>query len=67
MKYRFNSYLRIINGVEEKYYCIEYNDTDEDFDCDWYELDDFTEAMCKDIIEILNTKYSKESYYKYNK
>ena len=67
MKYRFNSYLRIINGVEEKDYYIEYNDTDKDFDCDWFELDDFTEDMYKDIIEILNTKYSKEPYYKYKK
>lgn len=67
MKYRYNSYLRKVGDKEEKYYCIEYNDTDEDFDVDWFEFDDFTEEMLKDIVDLLNKKYSKEPHYKYKK
>jgi hypothetical protein len=67
MKYRSNWFYRKINGVQEKYYCIEYNDSDIDDDTEWYELEDLTEDMCKDIAELLNKKYSTSPYYIYNK
>jgi|NOAtaT_6_FD_contig_31_2447090_length_649_multi_3_in_0_out_0_2 hypothetical protein len=67
MKYRYNCYTRKIGDREEKYYCIEYNKTDGDYDSDWFELEDFTEDMCKDVAELLNAKYASEPYYKYKK
>lgn len=63
MKYRVGK----ISYHNEKGFCIEYNETDLDDDEYWYELEDFTEVMCKDIAELLNSKHGKEPYYKYNR
>ena len=67
MKYRSNCFLWKINGIEEEYHCIEYNDTDIDDDSEWFELEFPTKEMCKDIVELLNKKYSAPPYYIYNK
>ena len=67
MKFRHNSYLRKLGDTEYIDHIVEYNETDENYDCDWFELEDLTEDMIKDIVKLLNEKYSKEPYYKYKK
>ena len=63
MKFRVGKYLY----KNEVVHCVEYNETDQNYEEDWFELEDFTEDMIKDIVKLLNNKYSKSPYYKYKK
>lgn len=67
MKYRANWYM---GDRGQKTYVVQYNDTDEDYEEDWFELDIIEledKNIINDIVNLLNTKYSKEPTHKYNK